>query len=269
MPDLTPDLAPVPVEPTPLVLIQQALDAKYNPADLKDLFELQRMHAADQAERAYADAITGFQSECGPIHKNAANTHSGKRYADYEGIMRAITPLLRKYRIVVTFDTADDGARMMTTCRVRVGTVEKLTTITLPLDAASKMMNATQAGGAAMSYGRRYALAAALNLVYTDEDTDAQDRHDAHPLNQCVGEHDPDATVTPQQQADITAWLEELADLGVSISLSKFCAWAGGADCNSLSLIPAARYPVVAKDLMGRIAAKKQAEAARKAGGAA
>ncbi len=96
-----------------------------------------------------------------------------------------------------------------------------------------------------------------------------QERHDAQPLNQCVGEHDPDATVTPQQQADITAWLEELADLGVSISLSKFCAWAGGADCNSLSLIPAARYPVVAKDLMGRIAAKKQAEAARKAGGAA
>lgn len=243
---------PVPVEPTPLVLIQQALEAKYNPADLKDLFELQRMHAADLAERAYADAITGFQSECPPIRKNAANSHSGKRYADYEGIMRAITPLLRKYRIVVTFDTADDGARMMTTCRVRVGTVEKLTTITLPLDAASKMMNATQAGGAAMSYGRRYALTAALNIVVTDEDTDAQP--------------EPAGNVTPQQQADITAKLEELTGLGVSVSLSKFCTWAGGPGCDSLTLIPAARFPVVMKDLTGRVAAKKQAEAARKAG---
>ncbi len=266
MPDET---LPSIVEPTPLLLIQQALDAKYNPADLKDLFELQRMHAADLAERAYADAITGFQSECPPIRKNAANTHSGKRYADYEGVMRAIMPLLRKYKIVVTFDTADDGARMMTTCRVRVGTVEKLTTITLPLDAASKMMNATQAGGAAMSYGRRYALAAALNLVYTDEDTDAQDRHDAHPLNQCVGETPESGNVTPQQQADITAWLEELADLGVSINLSKFCKWAGGPECDSLSTIPAARYPLVAKDLEGRIATRKQAEAARKANGGA
>ncbi len=94
-----------------------------------------------------------------------------------------------------------------------------------------------------------------------------QDRHDAHPLNQCVGETPEPGNVTPQQQRDITAWLEELADLGVSISLSKFCAWAGGKECDSLSTIPAARYPVVAKDLMTRIAARKQAEAAKKANG--
>ncbi len=251
MPDET---LPAIVEPTPLLLIQQGIDAKISPRDMKDLFDLQVRYEQRLAEQAYADAITGFQSECGPIRKNAVNSHSGKAYPDYEGIMRAITPLLRKYRIVVTFDTADDGARMMTTCRVRVGTVEKLTTFNLPLDAASKQMNAQQAGGAALTYGRRYALAAALNLVFTDEDTDAQ----PEPGN-----------VTPQQQADITAWLEELADLGVSINLSKFCDWAGGPSCNSLSLIPAARYPVVAKDLMGRIAARKQAEAARKANGGA
>ncbi len=73
--------------------------------------------------------------------------------------------------------------------------------------------------------------------------------------------------VTPQQQAAITTRLEELAALGVSVSLSKFCAWAGGQSCNSLSLIPAARFPVVMKDLDGRIATRKQTEAAKKAGG--
>ncbi len=90
---------------------------------------------------------------------------------------------------------------------------------------------------------------------------------DAAPAAQSAAEES--GNITPQQQRDITAWLEELAKLGVSISLSKFCDWAGGPSCNSLSLIPAARYPVVAKDLMARIAARKQAEAAKKAGGPA
>ncbi len=248
---------PARAEPTPLVLIQQALDAKFSPADLKDLFELQRMHAQEQAERAYADAITGFQSECPPIRKNVANTHSGKRYADYEGVMRAITPLLRKYRIVVTFDTADDGARMMTTCRVRVGTVEKLTTITLPMDAASKMMNATQAGGAAMSYGRRYALAAALNLVYTDEDTDAQP--------------EPTGTISVQQQDEIDDLLRQ-AGCQNSNHLRLALNWiakAQGCPCNSLADVTNAAYPRIVAEFQARAARRTQAEAARKAGGAA
>ncbi len=253
MPDET---LPAIVEPTPLLLIQQALDAKYNPADLKDLFELQRMHAADLAERAYADAITGFQSECPPIRKNAANTHSGKRYADYEGVMRAIMPLLRKYKIVVTFDTADDGARMMTTCRVRVGTVEKLTTISLPLDAASKQMNAQQAGGAAMSYGRRYALAAALNLVYTDEDTDGQAA-------------EPTGTISVAQQDEIERMMVP-AGYPTSNGVRLFLEWvsrAQGSPCTSPQQIKATAFPRVMAELNARIARRAQAEAARKANG--
>ncbi len=266
MPDET---LPAIVEPTPLLLIQQALDAKISPRDLKDLFDLQERHERNHAEKAYADAITAFQAECPPIRKTSENRGTNKKYADYETIMRTIMPLLRRHRIVISWDTKEAGEQMHIICRVRVGTVEKLTTVAMPTTAASAKMNDQQAAGGAVTYGRRYAIVAALNLYDTDEDTDAQDRHDAHPLNQCVGETPEPGNVTPQQQADITARLEELAALGISVSLPKFCAWAGGQSCNSLSLIPAARFPVVMKDLEGRIATRKQAEAARKAGGAA
>ncbi len=166
------DNLPAIVEPSPLILIQQALEAKIPASELKGFFDLQVRHEQRRAEEAYAEAITAFQGECPYIKKNAVNSHSGKAYPDYEGIMRIITPLLRKYRIVVTFDTSEFESKMLTTCRIRVGIVEKVTTISLPVESASKMMNSSQAGGAAMTYGRRYALTAALNLVFTDEDTD-------------------------------------------------------------------------------------------------
>ena len=239
-------------EPTPLLLIQQGIDAKISPRDMKDLFDLQVRYEQRLAEQAYADAITAFQADCPPIRKNATNPHSKKSYADYEGVMRTITPLLRKHKIVITFDTAESDGKMTTTCRVRVGTVEKTTTITLPVDAASKMMNATQAGGAAMSYGRRYALAAALNLIYTDEDTDAL------PADSCI----TDAELAELRRALVAAGQEP----------GPFLDWAShaaGFAVEHLEQLPGRLYQQ-AIGFLKRKAAKKSAEkAAKQEGGAA
>lgn len=241
---------PVPVEPTPLLLIQQGIDAKISPRDMKDLFDLQVRYEQRLAEQAYADAITAFQAEVPPIKKNATNPHSKKTYADYEGVMRVITPILRKHKIVITFDTSESGEKMLTTCRVRVGTVEKITTITLPVDAASKMMNATQAGGAAMSYGRRYALAAALNLVYTDEDTD--------------GVFDAQG-ITEQEVEDFAALLPQ-AGYNSEAAVRRLFDWVAkvqGSPCDTAKDITAGALPKVL-DLLSRKANERKGKEAPK-----
>jgi hypothetical protein len=70
------------------------------------------------------------------------------------------------------------------------------------------------------------------------------------------------------QRKEIERRLEELAELGVKINITAFCKWAGSPLPYSLYTIPAARLPVIFKDLDGRIAAKKQEAAQAKMGGA-
>jgi hypothetical protein len=169
---------PAIVEPTPILLIQQALEAKIPASELKELFDLQVRHEQRRAEEAYADAITAFQAECPAIQNNkAVNGKDGReryRYAPFEEIMRCIMPYLRKHRIVVTFDTGSEAGQTQVTARVRVGVVEKHTTVTLPAPEANQLMNVTQASVGAISYGKRTALVAALNLVCTDEDVSGE-----------------------------------------------------------------------------------------------
>ncbi len=170
------DHLPTPIEPTPLVLIQQSLQAGIKPSDIKELFDLQVRYEQRRAEEAYADAITAFQAWCPPIHKgkDVLKKDGGKAYgyATFDQIMKVITPGLRAHRIVISFDTAEADGRVQVTCRTRVGVVEKHTTVLLPVPPASAMTNPTQASVGAISYGKRTSLCAALNIVCTDEDVD-------------------------------------------------------------------------------------------------
>ncbi len=242
---------PAVLEPTPLVLIQQALDAKIAPSDLKELFDLQVRYEQRRAEEAYADAITAFQAECPPIHKNQTNKGSGTRYADYEQIMRTIMPLLRKHRIVITWDTGKaDDKEMIVICRVRVGVVEKITSVAMPVTSVSKMMNASQAGGTAVTYGRRYAITAALNLYSTDEDDDAQSTG---------------GVISEAQYVELDGLLSDLSALGHNVQLGKFCAIFGA---DSLRKIPAARFNDAVAEVRRAIAKQQAKNGARAKEGA-
>lgn len=241
---MTPETLPSVVEPTPLLLIQQGIDAKISPRDMKDLFDLQVRYEQRLAELAYADAITAFQSECPPIHKGKAGPNAAYMYAPYETIMKVITPLLRRHKIVVTFDTAEGDGKMQVTCRVRVGVVEKHTTVMLAVGAGNKMMSPTQAGVGAISYGKRTALCAALNIVCTDEDTD--------------GQADPDEKIIASAQEEIDSLLRQagMDDAGVT----RFLAWVGkvqGAEVKTLADITVGALPKVMDMVRRKVAAKK------------
>lgn len=201
---------PALVEPSPLILIQQALEAKIPAAELKGFFDLQVRAEQRRAEEVYAEAITAFQCEAPTIHK-AKNVEGKYSYATYEKIMTTILPLLRRHKIVVTFDTAEADGKMQVTCRTRVGVVEKHTTVVLPVPPANKLTNETQTSVGAISYGKRTSLVAALNIICTEEDQDGQA---------------PDELLTKDQQEEVDAMLEP-AGYGQAGAYARFLAWVG------------------------------------------
>ncbi len=162
-----------------VTLIRAAIDKGVDPEQLSKLLDLEERWQRNQAANAFAAAITGFQSECPMVRKGRQAQFSGKdayKFASFDDVMRVARPLLSKYAIVVTFTTATSEKGMVVTCRIRVGTHCEETSLDMPIP--EMRVNDTQKAGAALSYLKRYALCAALNIVVTDEDDDASQQFD-------------------------------------------------------------------------------------------
>lgn len=160
-------------EPTPMVLLQQAIDRGLTTTDLERLAALQERWEERQAAKAFGEALAKFQSLC-PVVKKSRRADTGKfayTYASYDDIHFAIRALLAECGLTVSFDTTTEGGAVKVTCHVRHGSHVQSTAFVVPMPQLST--NNTQSFGAALSYGKRYALCAALNIVVSDEDDDA------------------------------------------------------------------------------------------------
>jgi len=158
---------------TLLAIIQQASQQPdLDIAKMQQLMELKREWDKDRAAEAYSAAITEFQRRCPQIHK-CRKPVSGPSYtyASYDDVMVVVSPILAECGIAVTFSTDCADKAIKTTCRLRVGTHYEDHVFTIPVP--EMRVNETQKYGAALSYAKRYALQSALNIVVTDEDTDA------------------------------------------------------------------------------------------------
>ncbi len=168
-----------PIGGNPVLWLERAIDRGVTPEVLEKLTTLVERWQANLDKRVFASAVTGFQSECPTVFKGRSAKFGDKAaysFASYDDIHRIIRPLLSKFGIAITFsmDPAEKGMKVV--CRVRVGAHCEETTLTMPIP--EMKVNDTQKFGAAVSYLKRYALCAALNVVVTDEDDDAARQFD-------------------------------------------------------------------------------------------
>jgi hypothetical protein len=163
--------APAP-ELTPLLLIDRALERGLDPGQL---YELAQKWEQDRAASAFATALATFQARCPQITKRRQMDLGGGKgplYASIDDIMREVKPLLAECGLSVTFSASiTEGGHLTAKCLVHHGRHVEESEITLPVP-SSMRVNDTQKMGAALSYAKRYALCAALNIVVTDEDQD-------------------------------------------------------------------------------------------------
>jgi len=161
-------------------LLSKAVEAQLPVESMQRLLEMRAELRAEQAAGAFAAALAQFQADLPPIEKRqTAKIVSQRgtftyRYADLGDIQRAIGAKLAACGLSVTFDTEEHDNTLDVICRVHhIQGHSQSARFPVPVDRGTRM-NAAQQVGAALTYGRRYALTAALGIVTADEDTDAQ-----------------------------------------------------------------------------------------------
>lgn len=172
---------------SPLALIDKAIEKGFDAAQLSHLMDLQERFEKNQAAKAFAEAMTRFQASCHNVLKRRTADAAGKfsyKYASFDDIMKEIGPHLAECGLAVTFQIAETQKPniLKITCHIRHGIHVEATDSFVPIPAMT--VNDTQKFGAAVSYGKRYVLCAALNIVTTDVDDDATGLADVIPPSQ-------------------------------------------------------------------------------------
>lgn len=120
-------------------------------------------------ETSVWDALLAARTEMPTVRKDALNPHFGSRYADLASIVDAVVPVLAKHGLLLLQPVGRDpsGGVVVSTDVVHVPTMarESLATVCVPLQRAD-----AQAVGSAITYARRYGIAAGLCLSLDDDD---------------------------------------------------------------------------------------------------
>ena len=155
-----------------LSLVQRA--ASDPNCDIDKMERLMKMHTdmqARQAEAAFAAAMSDMQDEL-PVIAERGNANGRYTYALWEDINAKIKPVLKRYGFALSFRTdTKDGITVIGILKHRDGHSEE-TSITLDPDTSGNKPG-VQAVASAVSYGKRYAAGALLNLTSHGEDDDA------------------------------------------------------------------------------------------------
>lgn len=158
-------------------LIQIVQRTDIDPERLEKFLDLQIKMENRQAEKAFNDALSGFQGECPIITKKKKvkfNTTSYD-YAPLDEIIHIIKPILAKHGLSYSFDieTGEAGSTMITTVYHKGG-FSKKSLYAFDAMADGGQMNQSQRRKSAVSYAKRAGLENALGLVTAGEDDDAR-----------------------------------------------------------------------------------------------
>ncbi len=164
------------------------LDPNADIDKLSKMLDMQERVLNRNAEQAIAADFAAMQSELPRIARNGTIEikKDGKLiqstpFAKLEDINDGVRPTLQKYGFGVSFSIAQAGGLVTVTAKLlhRLGHSE-ITAISLPIDSTGSK-NAVQGNGSTVSYGKRYAMCALLNIS-TGDDTDGnlQKQDDDH-----------------------------------------------------------------------------------------
>jgi hypothetical protein len=236
---------------TPMQLISEVIKTPgFDVATLEKMVALQERWEDRQAEKEYSKALAEFQGEIPTIPKTKSYARSGGRisYAPLDEIMDQIRPHLKEWGLSVRFDTkvnkmeGEEYGYVQVKCYVTHSAGHtKTTDLEVPVDRDMRA-NVSQKMGSALSYAKRYALSAALNLVFADDDDDCQNMNEPPPIKY----------ISKPQAKQITEMVEAAGE-----DMDKLIAWC---KAESLETIPANKYTSIIKRLNEKIDAKNADE---------
>lgn len=153
------------------IIERAALNPDVDAAKMDQLFALQEKVLARNARTAYFRALAEMASAL-PAVAEKGKGHNSTKYAKWEDIQAAITPILGQHGFALSFRTKveDKAIRITAILAHREGHTEE-NELLLPAD-KSGSKNDVQAVGSSITYGFRYTACALLNIQtgVTDDD---------------------------------------------------------------------------------------------------
>src|SRR5262245_54472504 len=151
-------------------------DPQLNIQNMQYLLDTRRMLMREEAEQAYNEAMARAQAQMRPIAKNCENPQTKSQYASYTALDNAMRPIYSGEGFALTFDTdqAPNPNDILVVLDVTHGRFTKRYSIPMPCDGkgprGNDVMSRTHAVGSAVTYGRRYLLCCAFNIVTGQDD---------------------------------------------------------------------------------------------------
>jgi len=182
------------------------LDDRVTVEKLNGLLAVQRQMELDLDMKEFNRHMSMLQGEISQVAADAANPQTSSKYLSYPALDAALRPYYTAHGFSVSFTQEDctkgaDWVRMV--CIVSWGSAEKRFHSDVQSDQlgpkGNKVMTGTHASASAASYGRRYALGYAFNIVASKDDD---------------GNAAGNRTLTPSQ-------IDELEQLFVTLQLPK------------------------------------------------
>jgi hypothetical protein len=197
-------LAPLPAENPVMSMIRQAVAAGQPLDVIRELKDMAKELAADEARRAFDEALAAAKAEIPVIRKNrkVGFTHkdqSGETNYSHEDlgeIVRTVDPILSKHGLSYRYRSQQGNGGVTVTCILshRGGHFEETQLSAAPDNSGKK--NAIQQTGSAITYLQRYTLKLALGLAAaSDDDGQASEA--------------PAPVLTEDQVLDLQALVEE------------------------------------------------------------
>jgi hypothetical protein len=153
---------------TPMSMLDRAVASGAGIDVLERLMGLQERFEANQARRAFDEAVASAKAKIPPIVRNAKG-HNDKSYANFAAIAKVIDPILGEYGLSYRFKTVQ-AERINVTCILshKAGHSEE-TTLAGPADTSGNK-NAIQAIGSTLTYLQRYSLVQMLGIAAAQDD---------------------------------------------------------------------------------------------------
>jgi hypothetical protein len=160
---------------TPMELIQRASAQGASIEQMQQLFELKLRVEADEARKAFHQAMAKFKQNPPRIYKNVTKKAGNIDlcYASLDNVVEVITPVLSAVSIRHRWEVKQDSALISVSCVLShdLGHCE-VTTLTAPAD-SSGSKNSIQAIASTVTYLQRYTLLAATGMAAAGMDDDA------------------------------------------------------------------------------------------------
>jgi hypothetical protein len=165
---------------SPMTLMELAITKGADIVTIEKLMALKERWDAQEAKKAFLKALSEFQAVC-PVMKKTKlvsfKTQKGQtryNYAPLGGIVKQISPLLKKFGLSYRWKTAESSDKIKLECIVSHvdGHSESNPMEATKDDSGSK--NLIQQVGSTITYLQRYSLIGALGIATADDDNDVQ-----------------------------------------------------------------------------------------------